>query len=91
MTDPLDRTRREMQTMARVMDDHFNGTDVPKKTCFVLLIMPFDGAPGSRVNYVSNGQRDDVLTMLKELTARFEDKKREEIMKEAIDSIKDPK
>ncbi len=38
----------------------------------VLLVAPFGAPPDARVNYVSNGQRDDIVVMLKEVVGRFE-------------------
>ena len=39
---------------------------------FVLLMFPFDGPEGQRVNYVSNAERADIVAALKEIVARFE-------------------
>lgn len=66
--------RNAMQRLAADLDVIFNGNAKghDRKTCFVLLISPFDGPVGQRVNYISNGERKDVVTMLKEITARFE-------------------
>ena len=68
----LEQTKREMQTLAQVLDDHFNAERRPKTTGFVLLVMPFDAPVGGRVNYVSNTDRATTVIMLKELVARFE-------------------
>lgn len=38
---------------------------------FCLMIFPFEGFDG-RANYISNAQREDVLTLLKEQVRRFE-------------------
>ena len=62
---------REMNSLAAALDDVFNGPVRPKKTAFVLLITEFGNMKG-RVNYISNGERSDIVTMLKEITARFE-------------------
>lgn len=75
MSADLERTKRELQTLAIVLDEHFNaGKDSkdPKRIGFVLLVMPFDAPEGARVNYVSNTNRADTVVMLKELIARFE-------------------
>ena len=61
---------REMNTLAHVLDEHFNDPEQPKHTCFVLLIMPFGDTEG-RVNYISNGKRTDIIVMMKEVLARF--------------------
>jgi len=68
----LERTRRELQTLAQILDEQFNGDIRPKKNAFVLLLMPFDAPAGARVNYVSNADRKDIIVMMKEVLARFE-------------------
>jgi hypothetical protein len=65
------RYKREMNTLAHVLDEHFNDPEQPKHTAFVLLVMPFGDVSG-RVNYISNGKRADIVTMMKEVLARFE-------------------
>ena len=68
---------RMMNTIATVIDEAFNGEAKGKdrKTGFVLLVFPFDevaeGGQG-RCNYISNADRHDVVTMLKEQVKRFE-------------------
>ncbi len=66
-----DATKVVLQGVAHALDQYFNGAG-PKKTGFVLLTFPFDGPEGQRCNYVSNGQRKDVLATLKEVVARFD-------------------
>ena len=65
--------RRTMNVLASSLDEIFNGdkTGKDRETCFVLLISPF-GTGDGRVNYISNGDRKDIVLMLKEITARFE-------------------
>jgi hypothetical protein len=65
--------RDKMTALARVIDEFFNGDakGESRHTAFVLLISPFGDTEG-RVNYVSNGDRRDILTMMKEVIARFE-------------------
>lgn len=65
-------TKNMMQSMASALDDVLNEKGKPKKNGFVLLVFPFDGPEGQRVNYVSNGQRKDIVVALKEIIARFE-------------------
>jgi hypothetical protein len=38
---------------------------------FIMMVFPFEGHEG-RCNYISNANRDDVVTLLKEQLARFE-------------------
>jgi len=63
----------QMRKLASIIDAYFNGPKKGKqrKTAFVLLIAPFGDTDG-RVNYVSNGDRKDVTTMMREVIARFE-------------------
>lgn len=66
-----EKTNTELfNTIATVLDEVFNKPGESKKVAFVLLVMPFDGPKGARVNYVSNGNRENVTEMLEEVTAR---------------------
>ena len=60
-----------MNQLAAFLDNVFNHPGQPKRIAFVLLMTEFDNMEG-RVNYISNGKRADIVTMLKEVTARFE-------------------
>jgi Mor family transcriptional regulator len=66
-----ERYRRDMNVLAGLLDHQFNGDARPKRVAFVLLITEFDNMAG-RVNYISNGERKDIVVMLKEILARFE-------------------
>lgn len=70
-------TKSMMQAMASALDDVLNEKGKPKKNGFVLLVFPFDGPEGQRTNYVSNGQRQDIIVALKEIVARFEGQPRQ--------------
>lgn len=64
-----------MNSVARGLDDVFNGDakGAERETGFVLLVFPFGDADGSRCNFISNGaDRRDVVTLMKEMIARFE-------------------
>lgn len=65
--------RRQMNALAAILDDSLNGDAEPKKTGFVLLMFDF-GEPtsSSRMNYISNAERKDMLVALRELLANFE-------------------
>jgi len=65
-------TRNLMQSMASALDEVLNEKGKPKKNGFVLLVFPFEGPEGQRTNYVSNGQRKDIIVALKEIVSRFE-------------------
>lgn len=62
-----------LQRIAASLDNAFNGSRRPKPTGFVLLTFPFNGAPGNRVNYISNANRADVVAALEEIVARFKE------------------
>jgi hypothetical protein len=71
--------RRLMTGIARALDETFNpNPNLPKTTGFVLLVFPFGDAQSGRINYLSNGERGDVVTAMKELVARFEGRHPEE-------------
>lgn len=63
----------QMQAIASVLDEQFNpgAARGQRTTGFVLLVFPFGNTDG-RCNYISNADRADVVTMLKEQLARFE-------------------
>lgn len=71
----------QMNEMARLLDKFFNGNAVGKnkKTCFVLLIAGFGDS--KRCNYISNGERLDCISMMKEVIARFEGQPHHKIKK----------
>lgn len=63
-----------MRQLAMALDHMLNEPD-NKKWGFALLVYPFNGgaAPDrQRMNYVGNGNRDDVLKAMKEIVARWE-------------------
>ncbi len=71
---PIESAHREqMQAIAEVLDDTFNGNlrGKDRKVGFVLLVFPFTGHEG-RANYISNAERKDIVVLLKEQIARFE-------------------
>jgi hypothetical protein len=56
----------------RFFNDHARGKH--RKTGFVLMVFRFgEDIKGGRCNYISNGaDRNDVVTLMKEMIARFE-------------------
>lgn len=65
--------REQMKKIAQALDFGFNGVAKgdDRKTGFVLMVFPF-GDHSGRCNYISNGAgRDDVVTLMKEMIARF--------------------
>ena len=73
MVDPIQAQYRDMMNgLASGIDDVLNGDRQPKKIAFVLLMAEFGAIEGGRVNYISNGERSDMIAMLKEWLARLE-------------------
>jgi len=76
MSDPIQpEHHRTMNTLAHMVDEGLNGPKqigIKPKIGFVLLVAEFGKMDGGRVNYISNGERDDMVTMIKEYLARFE-------------------
>lgn len=73
MSGPIQPAYREMmQRIAAAIDEGFNGDARPRKVGFVLLTAEFGKIEGGRVNYISNGERDDMIGMMKEWIARAE-------------------
>ncbi len=67
--------RRVMNKIARAIDEALNGKRKPgrkPKVGFVLLTAEFGKIEGGRVNYISNGEREDMIAMLREYLARVE-------------------
>src|SRR5262252_7292473 len=64
--------RAKMNTLAGAVDEFFNGKlkRNKRKVGFILLVFPF-GHKG-RCNYISNAERADVVTLLKEHRCYFE-------------------
>lgn len=65
-----------MRALASAIDQMLNPPNEPKQTGFVLLMFGF-GDIGERMNYISNGQREDVVKSLGELLARFKGEMKE--------------
>jgi hypothetical protein len=64
-----------MNVLAHALDKAFNGErskGEARKTGFVLMVFDY-GDHSGRCNYISNGaDRKDVVTLMKEMIARFE-------------------
>lgn len=62
---------KEMELLARGIDQIFNGDVEDRSIGFILLVFPY-GEKEGRCNYISNGaDRNDVATMLEEQAKRF--------------------
>lgn len=69
-----ERHRAMMNKLAMALDKLFNEekTGKARETGFVLMVFPFGDFDG-RCNYISNGaNRNDIVTLMKEMIARFE-------------------
>ncbi len=69
--------KKLMNDIAVLLDNAMNGPNCPKgdrQWGFSLLMFGFDGADvdSSRMNYISNSGREDMLTAMKEFIARYE-------------------
>jgi hypothetical protein len=69
--------REKMKAMAMAVDEFFNGDKRgnDREVGFCLLVFPFAGLgdPGQeRINYISNADRANMITAMKELIGRFE-------------------
>jgi hypothetical protein len=75
---PIEQAYRDkMNALAASLDKVFNGEAKGKdrKVGFVLMVFPFtdDGhTDGHDCNYISNANRPDIVTLMKEMVARFE-------------------
>jgi len=65
--------RETLNFLARLIDGYLNENMGKRKWGFALLMYPFGERPDSnRMNYIGNGEREDVLIAIKELAARWE-------------------
>jgi hypothetical protein len=62
-----------MNALASGIDQILNGDreGTDRDTCFVLLMTKFGDIKEGRVNYISNGERTDVVKTMEELLRRF--------------------
>lgn len=66
---------RKMNQLANLIDLALNGPRQPgtkRRLCFILLTAEFGKVEDGRVNYISNGERADMIAMLREYLARVE-------------------
>jgi hypothetical protein len=69
---PIEKAyEQKMNELAMFIDKYFNDDFNDKKIGFCLMVFPFEGFNG-RANYISNAQRSDIVTLLKEQIKRFE-------------------
>jgi hypothetical protein len=63
--------RALMNELAQFIDHYFNEDPKNKRVGFCLMVFPFADFDG-RANYISNANRADIITLLKEQLARFQ-------------------
>lgn len=80
--DPIqnEKTRAQMNALANILDDHFNGERLPglarlRKYGFALLVFEFGEVNAGRMNWISNAERADMIVALKEMVAQLEGRK----------------
>lgn len=72
MSEPIQpQFRAAMNEIAEALDDIFNGAG-ERKVGFVLLSFEFGKTDGGRVNYISNGERCDMIAAMREFLGRAE-------------------
>lgn len=67
--------RKQMNRLAKLIDEFFNGRRKPNRkpsVGFILLTAEFGKIEGGKVNYISNGNREDMIAMMREYLARVE-------------------
>lgn len=73
MSDPIQPDLdHPMNQMARAIDQFLNDPTQPRRLGFILLVAEFGKIEGGRVNYISNGDRADMIAMLREYLACLE-------------------
>lgn len=66
------RYREQMVAIMETLNEFVNADAGKKETAIVVMMFPFGENPG-RCNYMSNGvDRKDMVTLMKEMIARFE-------------------
>lgn len=61
-----------MNELTKMLDDLLNPDPKDRQTGVALLFFPFGGPEGGRVNYISNGRRENMIVAMKEWLARAE-------------------
>ena len=67
----IKRTEQVMTEMAKAVNDILNDGHRPGLNGFVILAVPFDEING-QANYVSNCRREDIISIMKTMIARWE-------------------
>lgn len=62
----MDSTAEHMRVTMQTLEKIFPGCVI------ALLVMPVGGVAGNRINYISNGTREDMRGMMREVLERWE-------------------
>ena len=70
----VEKHRVQMNALAGTIDELFNGKARGKdrKVGFALLVFDFNRIEAGRMNWISNGRREDMIVALKEMIAQLE-------------------
>jgi hypothetical protein len=78
MTDPIQpQFHATMNQLAGELDRRFNPPPRQRTVGFALFSFEFGKTEGGRVNYISNGNREDMIVAVKEWLARAEGRHQE--------------
>ena len=69
--------RGRMQALATSIDRLFNQDMERRDIGFALLVFPFEGEHEGRMNYISNANRSDMITAIREWLEHAEQHQRE--------------
>jgi hypothetical protein len=70
---PVDpKYRAQLTAVARTIDEFLNGAERPKRIGFAVIMFELGAIEGGRINYMSNAERADMLTAVREWLARAE-------------------
>ena len=61
-----EQSARDMQKVMKELTRVFPNCGI------ALIIAPFGAPPGARANWISNGEREDMIVLMEEVIARFE-------------------
>ena len=72
MSKQYNETEMTMRLLADATNAILNGIDNKGNNGFVIMVFQAGQSQGGAVNFISNGHRGEVITMLKEFVARQE-------------------
>jgi hypothetical protein len=75
MAEPIpDAYKEKMNRLAQHLDTYWNGINAgdDRRIGFTLFVYEFGKVEGARINYISNGARDDMIKAVREWLGRVE-------------------